>query len=623
MSSRISRPPEGFLVTICTNSALIEAPAQAPRASQGLAMSLNIYGELRPNEVQRFSYRGAELYVFGHCLRSPEWMQRQFAAVINSRRIDAVAGWPGSYAAVVGYDEGVRVYSDVAGQFALYYGLRDREVLVSSDPVVIATLHDRLADPVTIAARIGCPDVLPMWSGRSPFKNVHRLEAGGILQLTHRGPRVQPYLTERGSHASDTADAVAALRSGLLEGVRARCDGRFVSTDFSGGLDSSSIAFLAARHAEVPLPALVYYQSLAPAADLADAQRCARLSGALDLMVVRGGEDTLPFASLADAYKDGTPLHDAIPRHAEPAPGALIWRAPTRRLLAAAARHSELHFTGEGGDALLMAAPSYLASLVRRGSYRTLMKHCGAYGRLRNTSPLRIGARATRLAWTSHRRALHLLAAELENRQEHQPVWGDAISWWASCGETTGWLTTQIRQQLAMRAGDQVTIASVRQGTTPADLAAKVQLRNAADAQRQLRDLGRDCGLPVHAPFLDGAVVSAVMSIPAANRADPWTYKPMLRSGVNGLVPEEVLSRQTKGDYSAEDYIGARRAMPALRALLRDPRLADLGIIEPKAVASTLRRMSAGVAVPLGALNMLLATELWLRATEDDINWSH
>lgn len=586
-------------------------------------MSLNVYGELRSDEAQRFSYRGAELYLFGHCLRSREWIEGQFVAAVDSQDIDAVASWPGSYAAVVGYREGIRVYSDAAGQFALYYGWRDGEVLIGSDPVVIAALHGRLADPVTIAARIACPDVLPLWSGRSPFTDVHRLEAGGILQLRHRGPRVQPYLTERGSRTAVTSEAVSALRAGLLEGVRARCDGRLVSTDFSGGMDSSSIAFLAARHTQVPLPAFVYYQSLAPAADLADAQRCARLSRDLDLKIVRGAEDTLPFASLADAYKDGTPLHEAVPRHAEPAPGALIWRAPTRRLLAAAACRSELHFTGEGGDALLMAAPSYLASLVRRGSFRTLIKHCGAYGRLRNTSPLRLAARASRLAWTSHRRALQLLAAELENRQAHQAAWGDAISWWASCGEARGWLTTQIRQRLAMRAGDQVTITSVRRGTPPADLAAKVQLRNSADAQRQLRDLGQGCGLPVHAPFLDGAVVSAVTSIPAADRADPWTYKQLLRSGVNGLVPEEVLSRHTKGDYSAEDYVGAQRAMPALRALLRDSRLADLGIIEPTAVASSLLRMSAGVAVPLGALNMLLATELWLRATEDDINWSH
>lgn len=596
---------------------------ETPRASQGLTMRIDVYGELQQDEVRRFSYRGAELCLFGHCLRSCEWIERRFAEAVDSQQIDAVASWPGSYAAVVGHREGIRVYSDAAGQFALYYGQRDDEILISSDPVVIAALHGRLADRVTIAARIGCPDVLPLWSGRSPFDDVHRLEAGGILRLTRRGSRVQLYLTEGGSQPAVTTDAVAALRAGLLEGVRARCDGRLVSADFSGGLDSSSIAFLAARHARAPLPALVYYQSLAPAADLAAAQRCARLSRDLDLKVVHGAEDTLPFASLAQAQKDGTPLHEAVPRHAEPAPGALIWRAQARRLLAAAACHSELHFTGEGGDALLMAAPSYLASLVRRGSYRTLVKHCGAYSRLRNTSPLRLAARATRLALTSHRRALHLLAAELEHRQARRPAWADAISWWASSGEVTGWLTPRIRQQLATRAGDAVTITSVRPGTLPADLAGKVQLRNAADAQRQLRDLGRGCGLPVHAPFLDGAVITAVMSIPAADRADPWTYKPLLRSGVSGLVPDEVLSRQTKGDYSAEDYVGSQRAMPALRALLRDSRLADLGIIEPDAVAFTLRRLSAGVAVPLGALNMLLATELWLRATEDDLNGGH
>ena len=121
----------------------------------------------------------------------------------------------------------------------------------------------------------------------------------------------------------------------------------------------------------------------------------------------------------------------------------------------------------------------------------------------------------------------------------------------------------------------------------------------------------------MHAPFLDDEVIRAALSVPATRRADPWSYKPLLRAAMAGLVPDEVLGRRTKGDYSAESYCGARAAASALRELLRDSRLAELGVIEPAAVGTALDRMTAGVAVPLGPLTMVLATESWLRNADD------
>ncbi len=62
-----------------------------------------------------------------------------------------------------------------------------------------------------------------------------------------------------------------------------------------------------------------------------------------------------------------------------------------------------------------------------------------------------------------------------------------------------------------------------------------------------------------------------------------------------------------------------RAALPALRTLLHDSRLADLGVIQPAAVLAAVDRMAAGVSVPLGPLNTVIATEAWLRGTD----WRH
>lgn len=80
-----------------------------------------------------------------------------------------------------------------------------------------------------------------------------------------------------------------------------------------------------------------------------------------------------------------------------------------------------------------------------------------------------------------------------------------------------------------------------------------------------------------------------------------------------GMMPSEVMDRHSKGDYSAETYCGARSAAGALRELLRNSRLAALGVLEPEAALGAVDRMIAGVAVPLGALHMVLAAETWLR----------
>jgi asparagine synthase (glutamine-hydrolysing) len=415
------------------------------------------------------------------------------------------------------------------------------------------------------------------------------------------------------------ADGADRLRLALTEGVRARCAGHQVSADFSGGLDSSAIAFLAADLSAAPVAAVVYHQPLAPAADLADATRLASLTPAIDLTVVRGSAGTLPFAGLlatanSGAAVGGTDAGGA--RTAEPSPRSLTAPRDAARLAVAAESAARLHLTGEGGDAVLLASPAYLADLARQHALKTLWRHCGEYARLRHVGPAALATSAIRLAGTSSGAALRAVATQLAAPAAPHAEWADLVSWWPAA-RTTHWLSRGLRRQLADLAGDPRTARAVPAGVGPADLAALADLRRSGDAQRQLRALGRRYGVAVHAPFLDTAAVRAALAVPALTRADPWSYKPVLQSALTGLVPPDVFARRTKGDYSAEDYRGARQAITELRRLLRDSRLADLGVIEPGPVLAALDRMVAGIGVPLGPLNTLIATELWLRTMSD------
>lgn len=575
---------------------------------------VDVYGQWHGEEFSQHQHRDSVLLVMGHCLLSLSQRAAEFAAAADSLTgdlaADLVADWPGSCSAILLKGYRIAAYTDLAGQFPIYYSGRDDEILIGSEPRLLAARHQRDPDPTTAAAHIACPGVLPLWWGRSPYSGVKRLEGGSVLRVesphslsveASRRPLPVPGRT--------LTEGASLLREALTNAVRARCADHAVSSDFSGGLDSTSVAFLAAAATGQPVTSVCYRQPHAPAADLAEATRFAQLDPRIRLLVANGSLQTLPFAALSDSSWD-----EEIAQPGEPAPQALVSRAASLRLAVASTHGARLHLTGEGGDAVLLASPSYLAKLAKARDARTLLRHCGGYARLRYASSAAIASKALHLAGTRHSHALSALAQELQRPTGQPAKWTSQIAWWVPSGEPATWLTARMRRELAGIAGDPRTARSIPDDIGPADLAALADLRRSGDANRYLRQLGEPFGLPVHAPFLDTGVIRAALSVPAQTRADPRRYKPLLQAAMTGLVPAEVLSRRTKGDYSAEDYRGARHAASTLRGLLRDSRLADMGVIEPGAMDAVLDRMTAGVTVPLGPVNMLLATEIWLRA---------
>ncbi|TKK77099.1 hypothetical protein FDA94_38560 [Herbidospora galbida] len=492
---------------------------------------------------------------------------------------------PGAYSCATVTAAGVELHTDRAGQFPFHISVRGHETLIAHHATLLAALHSRTPDPLSAAIQIACPNVLPLTMGRSFFTDVGRYENA------HHGP-------------------VAGLRAALVEAVRRRGPG--ASADFSGGIDSTSLAFLAA--ADGPVDAVVYHHDRIPAADLDAARRAAALSDRIRLSVVTGDQHTLPYQGISPdppafgATADRTGLD-------WPAPGLLAYRRAALRLDWARRREAEgtVHLTGEGADALFQPPPSYLATLFRQGELRRWASHSARLSRLRQASALDLAVRAARLAATSHGRALRALARSLARPSSADaPGPGDAVGWWNVAGEAAGWLTPQIRGDLADLAGEPATARKLPAGLTPARHATLASLRSAADAQRFLRTLGDHLGVAVHAPYLDDAVVGAVLDGPAPV-PDPARAKPQLADALAGLVPKVVLTRRTKGAYQAEEYAGARAARRQIAGLLDDSRLADLGVVDPAAVRTTLTRLNAGAPVPLSALGRLVALEVWLR----------
>ncbi|MGX1885696.1 albusnodin/ikarugamycin family macrolactam cyclase [Streptomyces sp. NPDC055287] len=572
----------------------------------------DVTGRWREGELRSFRCAGGTVITVGQCLAG----ERQFAAdaerALATDRLTVLTQWAGSYLCIVVRPGDLTAFADLAGQYPLYYRRRPGRTWIGSRPTDVAAAAGGgcRPDPQVLAAQIFCPGVPLLPESRSVVAGVERLGGGHALRITADGRAVQwEYESLRPRGEVSAATAAEALGAALDESVGLRAArARTLTADFSGGLDSTSVAFLSLRHRTGPLAVFTYHRSDTACDDLEYARSHARLDERLRLEVVTGTTaDTLPYQGLYDAQCDG-----------EPNPAA-VGAARTRLRLERIAQHgADIHLGGEGGDALLCPPPSYLAGLARPGGLRRLFRDGHALARSRHTSPLRVTGRAARLARTPLATAMRRTAERLESPEERDPHWLDMLSWWVPPGPEAAWLTASARAELAELARTRVSgrRARGRRADRPPDLRTTLhELRTSASAQRQLAYAAAPLGIWAQAPFLDNDVVRACLLLPAQRRCDPPAFKPLLGSALAGAVPAPVLARRTKGDYSDEDYQGARLAVGTLREIIGTSHLAALDVIDPRAVAASLDRALMGLRAPFPALNRFLGVELWLRNT--------
>jgi len=577
-----------------------------PNPGESVEPSLRTWGRWRPGELRTVTAARGRLVVVGQCLADDEQLRADFHRALDSADPRHVTRWPGSYLAVVLRPGELTAYPDLAGQYPIYYRSAGGRTVVGTHAKATARAAGLAGEPdlLTLAAQVFCPAVPMLTDGRSVLAGLSRVGGGQALRVTPDG-RCTKWTYESLAPDPDVSFAEAAdrLRGALDDAVRLRAErAPHLTADLSGGLDSTSVAFLAARHRE--LPVFTYHQPDAPANDLEFAVRYARLDSRLRSEVVHGTSRTLTYQGMDELGPTDLPDPAVAVR--------LRTRAMLRRV---AASGTGVHLGGEGADALLVAAPGYLGDLARHGTLGQLRRDCFTLARARRVSPASVLTRSTRLSRTTVHRALHLLADRLERPVDRSVEWLDAIAWWPRPGTEGGWLSGRMRRELAelARTAEPVAVAGMGVG----DFAALCELRTTGAVQRQLDEYGREFGVWPQTPYLDNDVVRACLALPAWRRADDaQVFKPLLGKALTGLVPADVLARRTKGNYSAEDHRGARHASAELRTRIAGLRLAELGVVERAPVLGSLNKAIDGLRAPFAAFNRLLGAELWLAGIE-------
>lgn len=425
------------------------------------------------------------------------------------------------------------------------------------------------------------------------FDGVFRLPAAHLLVLAGGRTTTRRYWmpSARASHDSTSdEDWAAALREHLDAAVRRRvADQRTVAVSLSGGLDSTAITALAAAQCgtrRVRSYSLIYdeagcdereYVSIAAAAIRHDARR------------------------ISPPRWDPQWIEEEASRYLNWPEGANDMSAAGGLYDAASADGFTALLTGEGGDEWFTGSPFRYADFISNRQFSTLMLE------LRR-------APAFATAW---------------RRLVFAGIWPTLPSWLRhaarlALGRRAGgprlapWLDRDFVRASGIEDRRRLPEYDPRSGMSRASWDIALYLSDAVQAQAlELADrAAARFGLEERHPFYDRDLIAFALTLPEAQRYQGGESKRVLRRALSGLVPEPILRRRDKGDYTplavrVLDVHGGERLFDRLA-------IAEAGWVRPRELRAAYRRaMSAckagRVAPDLGALRSVHAVDCWFR----------
>jgi asparagine synthase (glutamine-hydrolysing) len=497
----------------------------------------------------------------------------------------------------------VRVQGNLTGVRRVFHVPAGTVTIAADRADVLAHLTAAAVDESALALRLLFPqtphplDTQPIWDGIHAvpgdcFLSLDPTGRPGVIRWWHCPPPQEPF-----------ADSAARLRQVLRAAVATRSDtGLPVSADLSGGLDSTSLCFLAAEQG----PLVTFRQQSADPGneDPAWAQTAAHALPDADHVV----------ADLSDLPGKYAPPGDSDPED------VYFWMRSQADLRAIASKlaatGSRVHLTGHGGDEVLATGPAHLHLLARRHPL-TAMRHIRGHQAIRRwqtSTVLRELLDGSNYELWLRRCGDHLLEPPLERRTANLS--------WAGPPRLPSWVTPRAAELVT----DRLHQAAQQQPRPLAPTRYQHQTLYYAGVTgrivRQTCRIFHASNVALETPYLDDRVIETALAVRPQDRGHPGRYKPLLTEAMTGIVPDRNLTRTTKGQFGAEVYRGLRRHRAHLLDMLDDSILAGIGLIDRDAVH---RAVSATypTSEPLWQLEMTLACEHWLRTQQSMARTPH
>jgi asparagine synthase (glutamine-hydrolysing) len=438
--------------------------------------------------------------------------------------------------------------------------------------------------------------------GGTFFKDIHTVPPSHVVTATPERVNARRYwdFTTQSQDGPRSFDQAAeGFRHHFLQSVRRRVrSARPVAVSVSGGLDSSSIFCAAlAMHGAHPkdIPGIIGLTYTptdgSPADEHEFVEELERFTG---IAIAR--------VPLARGIRDDL---DASIWHAEsPAPDCQ-WNTTRRLFMATADRGARVILTGHWGDQMLFDQ-AYLVDLVRAGAWGQVAAHLRAYVEWHpDDSTAREFWRFFLSDLTRHAlpASLSRSVRRVRRRLSKEPV---ASAWFRD-----SFIRQAPRREFRHREPP---------GTAHArSLYREARSRYNVQCLEWQNKIGAMYRLEPALPFLDRELIQFLMSVPGAVLTRDGVPKAILRQALTGVVPEPILARKSKADFTAVTNEGIRQDCGAATlAPASFPSGIARGFIDERALATALAEAQDaldGVAVTSGRnIAGLVGLELWLAA---------
>nr|BFD86763.1 hypothetical protein StreXyl84_61640 [Streptomyces sp. Xyl84] len=516
----------------------------------------------------------------------------------------------GDYAAVLVYRDHVLVTRDEQARVPLFF--RESGGRVSAVSTSVRGLGSGSALEPRYFCRYLTGNMAQPHADLTPFAGVHRVLGGEVLELSvsgrvrGRGPRRVRRAHDAPAPAADghhRQGAAKELRRVLEEAVRRRL-GTVTACHVSGGLDSTSVALLAAQ--------LLAGDGTGNLLLLAGRFTQGELAGEQPYLdaAVEGIRRLAPTARPVLVDADGVADFDDFEHHAGDAdePHAHAFRAPFwARLHAIAAELGcDTVLTGCGADPVVDANPFHLHRLARTGQLRELARQARAWAEGGER-----GLRETVHAYVV-RPALPLAAERTGALVRGGTVLGGLGSF-----NRPPWLRAAFARAHGYREASVAESRFVYGRRPERSLYEAANYLAAPDLLSWQR--AREDGFFLTHPFLDPEVVATMRRLPAEDVFDPGRPKAVLREAMADLLPARISRRTAKVPFDGLYARGLRTHGGALIDLCRSarhPLVAEMFDVPLLCRAVREARFGLGDAHSWDRVNSSLALVAWLERLE-------
>lgn len=494
---------------------------------------------------------------------------------------------------------------DPLGSYPLFWSKRGDSFAISTSLLHLAAEHQRSKVDQSFVGRFlmlsGQVQELP--GTETAYEGVQRVEAGSILVASRSTALETRRYWNWESHVSSLPTENLELlgeeyESLLRAAVRQRLHGT-VAAHLSGGMDSTAVTLLAQQENRSPLHAisLVYSQS-----DLSNE------SAYLD-SVLRDHPDLNCHKVLADEIQDFDGFVETSP-HDEPYAG--LWRFAMDRASVQAAIDcgAKSLLTGIGADEMLVPSPLGIADCLSRGNLWGAWKEATRWAAATNCSP-----------WLFLRHSGVNAACPAPLMAGFRAWFSGGYRPWNQQSDWTiaPWINHSFSRQYGLQGHSAENARRLYGRCRPkaVSLALAAIESRTGDVDRWL--LGAPSGLSISHPFLDPRVLSFGLKLQLL-RLDPSQQKPVLAQATRNILPQEILRRRSKGDFSSVYFRGLVRNLPHLQHLVATSPLCD-SVIDRKQLLDCLQQAALGASAKIGATHRLNTTLCLLRWYAGQAEW--